>query len=46
MALLSIFCGFGAALVGFTGIFLPFIRNAETILPDHDTLEKAVDPDG
>jgi len=40
MALLFIFCGLGAALVGFTGIFLPFIRNAETILPDHDTLEK------
>jgi MFS transporter, DHA3 family, macrolide efflux protein len=40
MALLFIFCGLGAALVGLSGYFFPFIRNAETILPDHDQLEK------
>jgi len=40
MALLFIFCGLGAALVGLSGYFLPFVRNAETILPDHDQLEK------
>jgi MFS transporter, DHA3 family, macrolide efflux protein len=41
MAILFIFCGFGSALVGLVGYFLPFIRNAESILPDHDQLEKA-----
>ncbi len=41
MAILFIFCGFGSALVGLAGYFLPFIRNAESILPDHDQLEKA-----
>jgi MFS family permease len=40
MALLLIFCGLGAALVGLIGYFLPFIRNAESTLPDHDQLEK------
>ena len=40
MALLFIFCGLGAALVGLSGCFFPFIRNADTILPDHDQLEK------
>ena len=32
--------GLAAAAVGFTGYFLPYIRNAEDILPDHDQLEK------
>lgn len=32
--------GLAAASVGFTGYFLPYIRNAEDILPDHDKLEK------
>ncbi|MDP2990717.1 MAG: MFS transporter [Kiritimatiellota bacterium] len=41
MALLLIFCGLGSALVGLSGYFFPFIRNAETILPDHDQLQKA-----
>jgi MFS transporter, DHA3 family, macrolide efflux protein len=41
MALLLIFCGFCAALVGVCGYFFPFIRNAESILPDHDQLEVA-----
>jgi MFS transporter, DHA3 family, macrolide efflux protein len=40
MALLFIFCGLGTALVGLTGYFLPFIRNAESTLPDHDQLQK------
>jgi len=44
MALLFIFCGLGSALVGLSGYFLPFIRNAETILPDHDELEKVPAP--
>ena len=41
MALLFIFCSLGSALVGLSGYFVPFIRNAETILPDHDQLQKA-----
>jgi DHA3 family macrolide efflux protein-like MFS transporter len=40
MALLFIFCGTGAALVGLIGYFIPFIRNAESLLPDHDQLER------
>ena len=32
--------GLAAASVGFTGYFLPYVRNAEDILPDHDQLEK------
>jgi len=40
MALLLIFCGLASALVGATGYFLPFIRNAESTLPDHDQLQK------
>ena len=41
MGLLLVFCGFASALVGFSGYFVHFIRNAETILPDHDALAKA-----
>jgi hypothetical protein len=40
MALLFIFAGMGPILVGLAGYFIPAIRNAESILPDHDTLEK------
>jgi hypothetical protein len=40
MALLFIFCGLAAALVGLSGYFVRPIRNAEAILPDHDQLEK------
>ncbi len=36
MAILFLFCGIGALLVGLTGYFIPAIRNAESILPDHD----------
>lgn len=41
MGLLIVFCGFGAAAVGLAGYFLPAIREAETILPDHDQLKPA-----
>jgi Major Facilitator Superfamily len=44
MALLFIFCGIAAALVGVIGFFLPKIRNADSIMPDHDQLEKAAEP--
>jgi DHA3 family macrolide efflux protein-like MFS transporter len=40
MGLLITFCGLGAALVGLSGYFIPAIRNAEKILPDHDQLQK------
>jgi DHA3 family macrolide efflux protein-like MFS transporter len=42
MGLLMFFAGLISALIGFSGYYLPFIRNAEEILPDHDTLEKVV----
>lgn len=42
MGLLFVFCGVAAGLVGLTGYFIPAIRNAEDLLPDHDELEKAV----
>jgi DHA3 family macrolide efflux protein-like MFS transporter len=41
MAILFIFCGFASALIGVAGYFVPAIRNAETILPDHDQLKPA-----
>ncbi len=41
MGLLISFIGLGAAFVGFIGYFLPYIRNAEDILTDHDQMEKA-----
>jgi DHA3 family macrolide efflux protein-like MFS transporter len=44
MALLFIFCGLSSALIGLTGYFLPFIRNADSTLPDHDQLEKVSEP--
>jgi MFS family permease len=39
MGLLVFFCGIGALLVGISGYFIPVIRNAEDLLPDHDTLK-------
>lgn len=36
MGLLMIFCGIAASLVGLAGYFIPAIRNAEDILPDHN----------
>ena len=41
MGLLIVFCGLASAFVGLAGYFVSHIRNAETILPDHDTLAKA-----
>jgi hypothetical protein len=41
MGLLVFFCGIGSILVGISGYFIPVIRNAEDILPDHDTLKDA-----
>jgi MFS family permease len=41
MGLLVVVCGLAAALVGAAGYFIPAIRNAEDILPDHDTLKDA-----
>ncbi|MCB9454366.1 MAG: MFS transporter [Anaerolineaceae bacterium] len=36
MAVLFVLAGLGTALVGVVGYFIPVIRNAELILPDHD----------
>jgi hypothetical protein len=36
MALLIIFCGLGMSLVGLAGYFIPAVRDAEDLLPDHD----------
>jgi hypothetical protein len=44
MALLFIFCGLCAALIGLSGYFIRPIREAESILPDHDQLEKVAEP--
>lgn len=38
MALLMVVCGVLATLVGVAGYFVPAIRNAEDILPDHDAV--------
>jgi hypothetical protein len=38
MALIFVFCGLGAALVGLTGYTVRAVRDAEEILPDYDAL--------
>jgi DHA3 family macrolide efflux protein-like MFS transporter len=38
MALIFVFCGLGAALVGLTGYAVRAVRDAEDILPDYDAL--------
>jgi len=38
MALIFVFCGLGAALVGLTGYAVRAVRDAEEILPDYDAL--------
>jgi len=38
MGLLIVICGIICAVIGLLGYFVPIIYNAETILPDHDTL--------
>ena len=40
MGLLFVFCGVAAGFVGLSGYFIPAIRNAEDLLPDHDQLDK------
>ncbi len=45
MGLLIVFCGLASALVGLSGYFVPAIRNAEDILPDHDELAKVGEAD-
>jgi len=40
IALLFVFTGVASALVGLSGYLFPVIRNAETILPDHDQLAR------
>jgi MFS family permease len=40
MGLIIFFCGLFAVLVGAAGYFIAVIRNAESILPDHDELAK------
>ncbi len=42
MALIIIFSGLGGALIGLAGYLFPAVRNAEDILPDHDTAPAAV----
>ena len=44
MALLFIICGVLATLVGVISLFIPAIRNADSVLPDHDQLEKVAEP--
>jgi len=46
MGLLMFFCGLGVALVGLTGYFVRPIRQAESILPDHDQLKKVEEAAG
>jgi hypothetical protein len=41
MALIFIFCGLLATSVGISGYLIPVVRDAETILPDQDTLPAA-----
>lgn len=41
MAVLMMVCGVLATLVGLAGYFIPAIRNAEDILPDHDAVAPA-----
>jgi MFS family permease len=43
MGLLIFFAGLCAALIGLTGYLIHPVRDAETILPDHDKLEKVAE---
>ncbi len=36
MGLMMVFCGLAMSLVGLAGYFVPAIRNAEDLLPDHE----------
>jgi MFS family permease len=44
MGLQMFFAGLIAAIIGLCGYYLPFVRNAEDILPDHDQLDKLAAP--
>jgi MFS family permease len=44
MGLLVVFCGLGGALVGLAGYFIPVIRQAEDLLPDHPGLSVTEGP--
>jgi hypothetical protein len=46
MGLLMLLTGIGGSLVGLSGYFVPNIRNAEDVLPDHDELERAEESPG
>jgi hypothetical protein len=41
MGLIFFFSGLGVILVGLAGYFVRPVREAESILPDHDQLKKA-----
>ena len=41
MGLLFFLCGLGVVMVGVAGYFIRPVRDAESILPDHDQLKKA-----
>jgi MFS family permease len=44
MGLIIFFCGLAIGLVGMAGYFVPAIRNAEDLLPDHDQGEAVPPP--
>ncbi len=44
MSILIFICGILITMVGVTGYFIPAVRKAETILPDHDQLKKVEEP--
>jgi predicted MFS family arabinose efflux permease len=44
MSLLIFFCGLGISLTGASAYFFKAVRNAEDILPDHDTLAQVEEP--
>jgi MFS transporter len=46
MSLLIFFCGIAIAITGAAGYLFSSVRNAEDILPDHDTLARAEPPAG
>jgi MFS family permease len=41
MGLLMVFCGLLVVLIGLAGYFIPVIRDAEDLLPDHDQIPRA-----
>jgi hypothetical protein len=43
MALIIVLCGLGVIVIGLSGYFIPAIRNAEELLPDHEQPEAEAD---